>query len=173
MLPHPPGLELPGPEEEHCGSDWNEAPRVKQRQAEAVLLKRRWRPVSSLATEKFPSLDHLLKHDVFMDFHPLLPVKLLQLPRVRPRVGHRQRHRDQYNRQLTVVANQILDSLNSLNDGLRAGKERTTKCKRPDRPLSSSEEVALSKLLSRVRQQAADVVQARQDHPISGAQGRC
>ena len=155
----------------HGGDDLDDASTHLTRPTfEAVPRKSRWRPKDPLRFNNFPDLNDLLAHATFEDFYPLLPVDIFVIPKVRRNMGHRQRCRDLYNRNLFIAANKILCSLNSLNDGLRQCKARTKMSRVPQRPMSSSEEVPHQKLRARTLQQAAHVVKVRQDLTVSGAQ---
>ena len=81
--------------------------------------ERKKRDPPSDATSATPSLsvDRLEKEDVFRAFIPLLPAELLPVPKVRKGVGHRQRDRDQLRQEISLEANDILRSLNSLDSG--------------------------------------------------------
>ena len=136
-----------------------EAARMSRR-SQRLVTTRRWQPKNPNASS-FPNVDTLQSNELFKSFIPLLPAPPLPVPRTPPARGHRQRQRAAGTREVILEANCILRSLNLLDNGLCTSKERTNHRRRPDRPRSSQEKMALEQLYERVRQHAADAVRAR------------
>ena len=111
-------------------------------------------------SEGLPSLDELVARGVFSDFIPLLPARLITVPRPPGGRGHRVRHRWKCAREKVLLANSFLRHVNSLNAGLHANRA----C-RPSTPTEAT--LRLHRLCL---EHAATAVMARRALSCSGAQ---
>ena len=121
---------------------------------------------ASLASSgnSFPSVDFLLAANVLQEFTPLLPVPLIQVPKVRGGAGHRVRFRHKKTREIAIHANEILSSLNRLDAGLRTH--------RASRRIQSSRFTpAMRALHKRVWVLAAEAVMVRRDPALLDQSG--
>ena len=118
----------------------------------------------SSSVNSFPSVDFLLAANVLHEFTPLLPVPLIQIPKVRGGAGHRVRLRHKRTREIAIHANEILSSLNRLDAGLRTH--------RAQRKIQSSKFTpAMRALHKRVWVLAAEAVMVRRDPALLGQSG--
>ncbi len=70
-----------------------------------------------MAGPKFPTAKQLVESNVFNDFVPLLPARLLEVPRPERGSGHRRRSRAKLKREVIIEANVTLRSLNLMHTG--------------------------------------------------------
>ncbi len=127
--------------------------------------------MSRRCNRTFPDVQQLMEDETFTAFRPLLPARLLLVPKVPRARGHRVRQRAQQNRDTVLIANDLLRSLNSLNAGLRSDKVRTTCQSRISFEESLQREDALTSLHSLVMKHAATVALARRELGPGRSQG--
>ena len=112
----------------------------------------------------FPATAQLVADEIFTSFAPLLPARLLQIPRV-PKAGHRIRARWKLTRDKALHVNEVLRCLNRMDSGLR-----NTRAQRRTATSSSMSAASLS-LYRRLWGLATSVVLVRRDPTLVGLSG--